>query len=320
MTCPLFSCCSGVAMKTMPAYNLALNAEKKDMGSGYYTQWLGADADNCLNTASITPVSAKSTIQECYDACTEVNECAGVVFKNATAIAIECSLIMAKIEPGDSRRTYFSGVDLVECDDASRPLIVGERTNVIGSRLFKNLINGEQWEEATDIAKRQVRNGAHIIDVCLQSSERDEAKDVGPFYELLIKKIKAPIMIDTTDPAAVELALTYCQGKSIINSVNLEDGEEKFERTINYLGRIANLTSDGQDIAALRDQLLQSRFNGHGLDSSDASWDIDDETLTNAMYGLTQFMGTGTEAGSSMIMARMALSDAMKYDPGSPQR
>src|SRR5258708_4145757 len=55
-------------------------------------------------------------------------------------------------------------------------------------------------------------------------------KDIQPFYDKLIRKIKAPLMIDTTDPKAVELALTYCQGKSIINSVNLEDGEEKFER------------------------------------------------------------------------------------------
>ena len=54
--------------------------------------------------------------------------------------------------------------------------------------------------------------------------------DIPPFYEKLIRKIKAPVMIDTTDPKAVELALTYCQGKSIINSINLEDGEEKFER------------------------------------------------------------------------------------------
>ena len=80
------------------------------------------------------------------------------------------------------------------------------------------------------IARRQVRNGAHVIDVCLQSTDREEIEDIPPFYEKLIRKIKAPIMIDTTDPKAVELALTYCQGKSIINSVNLEDGEEKFER------------------------------------------------------------------------------------------
>jgi len=126
-------------------------------------------------------------------------------------------------------RSYYSGIEVVEADDSNRPLIVGERTNVIGSRAFKKLINEEKWEEATDIAKRQVRNGAHIIDVCLQQSERDEMNDIEPFYEKLIRKIKAPIMIDTTDPKAIERALTYCQGKSIINSINLEDGEEKFE-------------------------------------------------------------------------------------------
>ena len=92
------------------------------------------------------------------------------------------------------------------------------------------MIAEEKWEEATEIARRQVRNGAHIVDVCLQSTDRDEMKDIPPFYEKLIRKIKAPIMIDTTDPKAVELALTYCQGKAIINSINLEDGEEKFER------------------------------------------------------------------------------------------
>ena len=126
-------------------------------------------------------------------------------------------------------RAYYSGIELVEAEESVRPLLVGERTNVIGSRLFKNLVAEEKWEEATDIAKRQVRGGAHIIDVCLQSSDRDEMADIPPFYEKLIRKIKAPIMIDTTDPKAVELSLTYCQGKGIINSINLEDGEEKFE-------------------------------------------------------------------------------------------
>ncbi len=107
---------------------------------------------------------------------------------------------------------------------------MGERTNVIGSRLFKNLVAAEQWEEATEIARRQVKSGAHIVDVCLQSTDREEMKDIQPFYDKLIRKIKVPIMIDTTDANAIELALTYCQGKGIINSINLEDGEEKFER------------------------------------------------------------------------------------------
>ena len=134
--------------------------------------------------------------------------------------------------PEAAHRAFYSGVDLVEADESNRPLIVGERTNVIGSRLFKNLIAEEKWEEATEIARRQVKNGAQVVDVCLQSADRDEFQDIPPFYEQLVKKIQAPIMIDTTDPEAVELALSYCQGKSIINSINLEDGEEKFNRVV----------------------------------------------------------------------------------------
>jgi len=71
-----------------------------------------------------------------------------------------------------------------------------------------------------------------VVDVCLQSTEREEKKDIPEFYEKLIRKIKAPVMVDTTDAAAIEMALTYCQGKSIINSINLEDGEEKFEKVV----------------------------------------------------------------------------------------
>jgi 5-methyltetrahydrofolate--homocysteine methyltransferase len=132
--------------------------------------------------------------------------------------------------PASPHRAYYSGIELVEAEESLRPLIVGERTNVIGSRLFKNLIAEEKWEEATEIARWQVKNGAHVIDVCLQSSDREELKDTDPFYSMLMPKIKAPVMIDTTDPRAIEAALKWTQGKSIINSINLEDGEEKFER------------------------------------------------------------------------------------------
>ncbi len=159
-----------------------------------------------------------------------VGGCCGTTPAHIQAIAQMVEGKAPRKSPKSAHRTFFSGIDVVEAEDSTRPLIVGERTNVIGSRAFKKLIAEEKWEEATEIARRQVRNGAHIVDVCLQTSDRDEANDVPPFYDQLIRKIKAPIMIDTTDPRAVELALTYCQGKALINSVNLEDGEEKFER------------------------------------------------------------------------------------------
>ena len=159
-----------------------------------------------------------------------VGGCCGTTEKHIRALAQMADGKKPRALPAPNHRAVYSGIEMVEAEESTRPLIVGERTNVIGSRLFKNLVAAEQWEEATEIARRQVKSGAHIVDVCLQSTDRDELNDVPPFYEQLIRKIKAPIMIDTTDPRGIELALTYCQGKSIINSINLEDGEEKFER------------------------------------------------------------------------------------------
>jgi 5-methyltetrahydrofolate--homocysteine methyltransferase len=132
--------------------------------------------------------------------------------------------------PTHHHRTFFSGTDFVEANDDQRPLIVGERTNEVGSRKFKRLITEEKYEDASEIARQQVKGGAQIIDVNLQNADRDELYDVDRFYDHLTRKARVPIMIDTTDPVAIERALTYCQGKSIINSINLEDGLEKFDR------------------------------------------------------------------------------------------
>jgi 5-methyltetrahydrofolate--homocysteine methyltransferase len=161
-----------------------------------------------------------------------VGGCCGTTEKHIRAIAQMVHGKKPRVRPGESHRAVYSGIETIEAEDSTRPLLVGERTNVIGSRLFKNLVAEEKWEEASEIARRQVKGGAHIVDVCLQSTERDEKKDIPVFYEKLIRKVKAPVMIDTTDPTAIELALTYCQGKSIINSINFEDGEEKFERVV----------------------------------------------------------------------------------------
>ncbi|HTS65852.1 MAG TPA: homocysteine S-methyltransferase family protein, partial [Candidatus Acidoferrales bacterium] len=131
-----------------------------------------------------------------------VGGCCGTTPAHIRAIAQMIEGRRPRQAPASRHRAYYSGVELVEAEDSNRPLLVGERTNVIGSRLFKNLVAEEKWEEATDIARRQFRNGAHVIDVCLQSTDRDEINDIPPFYEKLVRKIKAPVMIDTTDPKA----------------------------------------------------------------------------------------------------------------------
>ena len=181
-----------------------------------------------------TPTSLAAQLEKFVDQgwLNLVGGCCGTTEKHIAAIAQMSAGKKPRRRPADSHRAVYSGIEAIEAEDSTRPLLVGERTNVIGSRLFKNLVSEEKWEEASEIARRQVKGGAQIVDVCLQSTERDERKDIPDFYEKLIRKIKTPIMVDTTDPAAVAQSLTFCQGKAIINSINLEDGEEKFEKIV----------------------------------------------------------------------------------------
>jgi len=160
-----------------------------------------------------------------------VGGCCGTTPEYVRAIAAGVrDLPPRRAEP--RRASRLSGVDYLELGDDVRPVIVGERTNVIGSRKFKDLIVGEQWEDASEIARAQVKRGAQVIDVCLANPDREELRDMERFLGAVIKKVRVPLMIDSTDEKVVERALTYCQGKAIINSINLEDGEERFHKVV----------------------------------------------------------------------------------------
>lgn len=141
--------------------------------------------------------------------------------------------VVTKFEPRHAPETthghVVAGIEPLIYDDSMRPLFIGERTNVIGSRKFKNLIIDGKFEEAAEIARAQVKNGAHVIDICLANPDRDELEDMRNFMQEVVKKVKVPLVIDSTDEKVIEEALKFSQGKAIINSINLEDGEERFE-------------------------------------------------------------------------------------------
>lgn len=156
-----------------------------------------------------------------------VGGCCGTTPDHIKAIAAE----MKQYKPRhkvENHKHMVSGIEPFIYDDPNlRPIMVGERTNVIGSRKFKRLISEGKYEEAAEIARAQVKGGAHVIDICLANPDRDELADMENFLQVVTKKIKVPLVIDSTDMRVIEKALTYSQGKAIINSVNLEDGEER---------------------------------------------------------------------------------------------
>ncbi|MGN7382668.1 methionine synthase [Paenibacillus sp. SAFN-117] len=130
-----------------------------------------------------------------------------------------------------------SGIETVYIEDSNRPIMVGERTNVIGSRKFKRLIFEGKYEEASEIARQQVKNGAHIVDINLQDTELNEPLVMAEFMQHVVKKIKVPIMLDSTDHHVIEVGLKHCQGKALINSINLEDGLERFNHVVPLIHR-----------------------------------------------------------------------------------
>ncbi len=158
-----------------------------------------------------------------------VGGCCGTTNEHIRLIAEEARRYKPR-QAVNVRRSIVSGVEALVIDQDTRPVIVGERTNVLGSRKFKDLIAAGEIDQAAEVGRAQVRKGAHVIDVCLQDPDRNELEDVTSFLEVQVKKIKVPVMIDSTDAHVIEESLKLTQGKSIINSVNLEDGEDRFER------------------------------------------------------------------------------------------
>src|SRR5437867_1252100 len=137
--------------------------------------------------------------------------------------------------PSASRAAAVSGIETLYPADDNRPVLVGERTNVIGSRKFKDLIVEDKFEEGSEVGRAQVKGGAQVLDVCLANPDRDETADMDRFMEQVTRKVKVPLMIDSTDAVVIERALRACQGKAIVNSINLEDGEERFEKVVPLL-------------------------------------------------------------------------------------
>jgi 5-methyltetrahydrofolate--homocysteine methyltransferase len=223
--------------------------------------------------------------------------------------------------PPSTRRTIVSGIEFLEATEDVRPVLVGERTNVIGSRRFKELVDAEKYEEAAEIARRQVKGGAQIVDVNLQNPDRDEIGDTRRFYERLVRMIKVPIMIDTTSADAIALALTYCQGKSIVNSINLEDGEERFDKVCPLVKRFGAAVVVGtidedpvQGMGVTRERKLEIARRSYALLTG--KWGIPAEDI---LWDPLVFpVGTGDEQYAGSAIETLAAIPLLKREfPGT---
>ncbi len=109
-------------------------------------------------------------------------------------------------------------------------LIIGERMNASGSRAFKKLLEGEDWDGIVSLAREQVRHdGAHVLDLNVDYAGRDNARDMEEIVRRVVRQVNIPLMLDSTQVKTLEAGLRHAGGKCLINSANFEDGEHKFD-------------------------------------------------------------------------------------------
>jgi 5-methyltetrahydrofolate--homocysteine methyltransferase len=143
-------------------------------------------------------------------------------------------------------------------------LAIGERTNANGSRAFRDAMLEENWDECVEIAKKQVRDGAHLLDVSVDYVGRDGVKDMQEIVSRFASASTLPLVIDSTEPQVMQAGLELIGGRAVINSVNFEDGDgpnSRFQRTMPLVkehgAAVVALTIDEQGQARTREDKVR---------------------------------------------------------------
>jgi 5-methyltetrahydrofolate--homocysteine methyltransferase len=169
-----------------------------------------------------------------------VGGCCGTTPEHIRAIAAAVKGLTPHRRSKVDSWTRLSGTEPLTLRPDSNFLMIGERTNVTGSRKFASLIREDQFEEAIEVARQQVQNGASILDVNMDDALLDGEAAMQKFLRLIAGEndISAvPVMIDSSKWSVLETGLRCVQGKSVVNSISLKDGEEEFLRRARLVRR-----------------------------------------------------------------------------------
>jgi 5-methyltetrahydrofolate--homocysteine methyltransferase len=159
--------------------------------------------------------------------------CCGTTPDHIRAIAQAIDALPPRAVPAHDHRMKLSGLEPVKIGDESLFVNVGERANVTGSKAFARLILAEQFEEAVAVARQQVENGAQVIDINMDEAMLDSARSMTRYLNLIASEpdiARVPVMIDSSKWSVIEAGLKCVQGKSIVNSISLKEGEDEFIR------------------------------------------------------------------------------------------
>ncbi|MDP3670585.1 MAG: methionine synthase [Telluria sp.] len=159
--------------------------------------------------------------------------CCGTTPEHIEAIAGLLAHSAPRVIPQIPAALRLSGLEPFTVDADSLFVNVGERTNVTGSKAFARMILGEQYDEALSVARQQVENGAQVIDINMDEAMLDSVAAMTRFLNLIASEpdiSRVPIMLDSSKWSVIEAGLKCVQGKSVVNSISMKEGEEEFIR------------------------------------------------------------------------------------------
>jgi 5-methyltetrahydrofolate--homocysteine methyltransferase len=168
--------------------------------------------------------------------------CCGTTPEHIQAIAEAVRGVTPRVAPERSRLSTYAGLEVYAITPESNFTMIGERTNVTGSRRFARLIKQEKFEKAVSVARQQVEGGANVIDVNMDADLLEGAEAMTRFLNHIGAEpdiSRVPVMVDSSDWPVLEAGLKCLQGKGIVNSISLKDGEAAFlaqARTIRRYG------------------------------------------------------------------------------------
>lgn len=199
----------------------------------YISAYPNAGLPNSLGQYDQTPGDMASEVKEYIDEglVNIIGGCCGTTEEYIAEYVPLVQKARPHIPAGKPERMWLSGLELLEQTPEINFINVGERCNVAGSRKFLRLINEKKYEEALSIARKQVEDGALIIDVNMDDGLLDAKEEMTVFLNLVMSEpdiARVPVMIDSSKWEVIEAGLKCLQGKSIVNSISLKEGEEKF--------------------------------------------------------------------------------------------
>ncbi|WRQ33802.1 methionine synthase [Bacteroidales bacterium MB20-C3-3] len=169
-----------------------------------------------------------------------IGGCCGTTPDHIREIAKVAARYSPRVVPELPPVTRLSGLEVLEIRPESNFINVGERTNVSGSKKFARLIREEKYSEALAVAREQVEGGAQVIDICMDEAMLDSERAMVKFVNLIMSEpdiSRLPLMLDSSRWEVLESGLKCVQGKSVVNSISLKEGEELFLERANLIRR-----------------------------------------------------------------------------------